>query len=104
MAYLQSPAKFTQNSDQCEREADCRITNTATYIRCTPTTIFLDSHTDTSTTMIKVCSEFNPFLILLTPLLDLEYEEERGCSGKEEAKDECCSDPGAKRLRSMAFT
>ena len=37
-------------------------------------------------------------------LLDLEYEEERGCSGKEEAEDECCSDSSAKRLRFMAFT
>jgi hypothetical protein len=38
------------------------------------------------------------------PLLDLEHEEERGCSGKEEAQDECCSDSGAKRFRFMAFT
>jgi hypothetical protein len=26
----------------------------------------------------------------------MEYEEERGCSGQEEAKDECCPDTSAK--------
>jgi hypothetical protein len=42
--------------------------------------------------------------MILILLLDLEYEEDRGCSGKEEAKDECCSNSGAKRLGFMAFT
>ena len=52
--------------------------------------------------MIKVCTVINSSLIIITLLLDLEYEEERGCSRKEEAKDKCCPDSGAKRLRFMA--
>lgn len=65
---------------------------------------WLNSTHDTSTTMIKVCTEMDSFLPILTPFLDLEHEEEWGCSGKEEAKDERRSDPRAKRLRFMAFT
>ena len=45
-----------------------------------------------------------PFSQFLPPFSDLEYEEERGCSGEEEAKDKCCSDSCAKRLRFMVFT
>ena len=54
--------------------------------------------------MIKVCTGINVSLAILTPPIDLEHEEERGCSGEEEAEDECCSDSGAKRLRFMVFT
>ncbi len=31
-------------------------------------------------------------------LADMEYEEERGCVGKEEAKNECRTDSGSERL------
>ena len=39
--------------------------------------------------MIKVCSCLTNDVHTINRIKDMEYEEERGCSGKEEAQDEC---------------
>ena len=53
--------------------------------------------------MIKVGPGITLSLIILILLLALDFEEEPGCSGKEEAKHECRSDSCAERLHFTAF-